>query len=407
MMALRMATLYLSTPSAPAPSERGTSPHFLIEVRQKMGEVGWGQRGDIIIFKMNEGMLLNNRYQLLERLGTGGMSDVFHARDLMLERSVAIKILHETYSNDPAFQDRFRQEARAAANLSHPNIVTVHDFGLDHGQLFIVMEHIPGKDLKTLLRQRGRYSVEDAIALMVQACAGIGYAHRAGLVHCDVKPHNMIVTPDSRLKVTDFGIARALSTILPDERADVVWGSPQYFSPEQAVGEAPSPASDVYSLGVVLYEVLTGALPFNAPSSDELARLHLESAPIPPSEYVPDIPPALEQIVLKVLSKEPAARYRTADQLGRVLLRFGTQRDTAPSPALNLTPEATNSYQEPEAPTVLQTPQPGISIPEITLPEIYAPEIDWASVGLGLVALLAVGGLIPFWIYIFFLYNPR
>jgi serine/threonine-protein kinase len=354
---------------------------------------------------MNEGMMLNNRYQLLERLGTGGMSDVFRARDLMLERSVAIKILHETYSNDPAFQDRFRQEARAAANLSHPNIVTVHDFGLDHGQLFIVMEYIPGKDLKTLLRQRGRYSVEEAIPLMVQACAGIGYAHRAGLVHCDVKPHNMIVTPDSRLKVTDFGIARALSTISPDERADVVWGSPQYFSPEQAVGEAPSPASDVYSLGVVLYEVLTGALPFTAPSSDELARMHLEAAPIPPSEYVPDIPPALEQIILKVLSKEPAARYRTADQLGRVLLRFGNQRETVQTPAVTVENPPSYQAQEPAPPP--PPPQPAINIPEVNLPEIYAPEIDWASVALGLVALLAVGGLIPFWIYIFFLYNPR
>lgn len=357
---------------------------------------------------MNEGMLLNNRYQLLERLGIGGMADVFRARDLMLERSVAIKILHETYSDDNAFQDRFRQEARAAANLSHPNIVTVHDFGFDHGQLFIVMEHIPGKDLKTLLRQRGRYSVEDAIPLMVQACAGIGYAHRAGLVHCDIKPHNMIVTPDARLKVTDFGIARALSTIMPDERADVVWGSPQYFSPEQAVGEAPSPASDVYSLGVVLYEVITGALPFTAPTSDELARMHLEANPVPPSEYIPDIPSALEEIMLKVLSKEPAARYRTADQLGRVLLRFGTLRDASPPPSLSLTPEAVNSYQEPEPPQPLApTPQPAYSLPEISLPEINVPEVDWASVGLGLMALLAVGGLIPFWIYIFFLYNPR
>ena len=361
---------------------------------------------------MEEGALLNNRYQLLERIGTGGMADVFRARDLMLERSVAIKILHETYSDDQSFQDRFKQEARAAANLSHPNIVTVHDFGFDHGQLFIVMEHIPGKDLKTILRQRGRYSVEEAIPLMVQACAGIGYAHRAGLVHCDIKPHNMIVTPDGRLKVTDFGIARALSTILPDERADVVWGSPQYFSPEQAVGEAPSPASDVYSLGVVLYEVLTGALPFTAPSSEELARMHLEENPIPPSEYIPEIPTALEEIVMKVLSKEPAARYRTADQLGRVLLRFGTQRDVPPNSALNLTPE-TAAYQK-ATDAVPSKPRPAISLPEITMPEITMPEvtipdveIDWAAVGLGLLALITVGGLIPFWIYIYFLYNPR
>ena len=357
---------------------------------------------------MNEGMLLNNRYQLLERLGAGGMSDVFRARDLMLERSVAIKVLHENYSNDTAFQQRFRQEARAAANLSHPNIVTVHDFGFDHGQLFIVMEHIPGKDLKTLLRQRGRYSVEEAIPLIVQACAGIGYAHRAGLVHCDIKPHNMIVSPDGRLKVTDFGIARALSTILPDERADVVWGSPQYFSPEQAVGEPPSPASDVYSLGVVLYEVLTGALPFTAPTSEELARLHLEMAPIPPSEYVPDIPSALEQIVLKVLSKEPAARYRTADQLGRVLLRFGTQRDTPSTPSLSLTPEASSTYQQPEPPSAAP-PRPPARRPEsvFSSPDFSVPDIDWTSVGLGLMAIIAVGGLIPFWIYIFFRYNPR
>jgi len=357
---------------------------------------------------MNEGMLLNNRYQLLERLGAGGMSDVFRARDLMLERSVAIKVLHENYSNDTAFQQRFRQEARAAANLSHPNIVTVHDFGFDHGQLFIVMEHIPGKDLKTLLRQRGRYSVEEAIPLIVQACAGIGYAHRAGLVHCDIKPHNMIVSPDGRLKVTDFGIARALSTILPDERADVVWGSPQYFSPEQAVGEPPSPASDVYSLGVVLYEVLTGALPFTAPTSEELARLHLEMAPIPPSEYVPDIPSALEQIVLKVLSKEPAARYRTADQLGRVLLRFGTQRDTPSTPSLSLTPEASSTYQQPEPPSAAP-PRPPARRPEsvFSSPDFSIPDIDWTSVGLGLMAIIAVGGLIPFWIYIFFRYNSR
>lgn len=367
---------------------------------------------------MEEGRLLNNRYQLLERIGSGGMADVFRARDLMLERTIAIKVLHETYSDDKALQDRFKQEARAAANLSHPNIVTVHDFGFDNGQLFIVMEHIPGRDLKTILRTRGRYSVEEAIPLIVQACAGIGYAHRAGLVHCDIKPHNMIVTPDGRLKVTDFGIARALSTIMPDERADVVWGSPQYFSPEQAVGEPPSPASDVYSLGVVLYEVLTGALPFTAPTSEELARLHLEQPPIPPSEYIPDIPPALEQIVLKVLSKEPAARYRTADQLGRVLLRFGTQRETAPNPALNLTPEVSTSYQKPDTQpsnpvTAVSEPrsQPVIKLPELTLPEVNVDvpevEIDWVSVGLGLLALIAAGGLIPFWIYIYFLYNPR
>lgn len=345
---------------------------------------------------MNEGTLLNNRYQLLERLGSGGMAEVFRARDSMLDRYVAIKVLRVDYTANSGFQERFRQEARAAANLSHPNIVTVHDFGLDSGQLFIVMEHIPGTDLKSLLRKRGRFTMEEAIPLIVQACAGIGYAHRAGLVHCDVKPHNMLVTPDQRLKVTDFGIARALATIRPGERADVVWGSPQYFSPEQASGEMPSPASDVYSLGVVLYEMLTGTLPFTASTAEELARLHIKAQPIPIHEYVPDISPALEEIIMKVLSKEPSARYRTADQLGRVLLKFGNARDGAtPSAlALTLTPEVATTYRHPE---------PAQNAAQTAAAEA---EIDWISVGLGLLALLAVGGLIPFWTWVYFLYNP-
>ena len=201
---------------------------------------------------------------------------------------------------------------------------------------------------------------------------------------------------------------------MPDERADVVWGSPQYFSPEQAVGEAPSPASDVYSLGIVLYETITGALPFNAPSSEELARMHLQEYPIPPREYIPDIPPALEEIIFKVLSKEPAARYRTADQLGRVLLRFGTQREATPSPALSLTPEANSTYQEPDSQPSKPLPRPEKAKPaftlpevEVSIPEVYLPEIDWATIGLGLMTLLSVGGLVIFWIYIFILYNPR
>ncbi|MEW5827889.1 MAG: protein kinase, partial [Chloroflexota bacterium] len=198
---------------------------------------------------MQDGYLLNSRYQLLERVGSGGMAMVYRARDLMLERYVAIKVLREDFTRDSAFEERFRSEARAAANLSHPNIVTIHDFGIDNGRPFIVMEYVPGRDLKTLIKKKTRFGIEEAIPLLVQACAGIGYAHRAGLVHCDVKPHNLIVTSDGRLKVMDFGIARALATIQPEERSNVVWGSPQYFSPEQAAGGPPSPASDVYSLG--------------------------------------------------------------------------------------------------------------------------------------------------------------
>jgi serine/threonine-protein kinase len=346
---------------------------------------------------MDEPNLLNNRYQLLEQVGKGGMAMVYRARDLMLERQVAVKVLRADYSRSVTFQERFRQEARAAANLSHPNIVTVHDFGFDQGRLFLVMEFVPGVDLKTLLRQRGRLPLNEALPLLIQACAGIGYAHRAGLVHCDVKPHNMLVTPDGRLKVTDFGIARALASIEPEEQSAVVWGSPQYFSPEQAAGEAPSPASDVYSLGVVFYEMLTGSLPFQAPTVSELARLHLEAPPIPPSEYVPDLPPTIEQIILKVLSKEPSARYRTADQLGRVLMTFG---DVRAAPALSLTPEIRS---QPATETTLASAP---AAPALTATASSGPGIDWLSVGLGLLALLAVGGLIPLWLWVYLLYHP-
>jgi serine/threonine protein kinase len=340
---------------------------------------------------MEEPRLLNNRYLLLEQLGKGGMAIVYRARDTMLERSVAVKVLRESYSRDPAFLARFRQEAKAAANLSHPNIVTVHDFGLDNGQLFIVMEYVPGTDLKTLIKQRGRFTPEEALPLLIQACAGIGYAHRAGLVHCDVKPQNMLVTPDLRLKVADFGIARALSTIHPEEQSDVIWGSPQYFSPEQASGAAPSPASDVYSLGVIMYEMLTGSLPFHADTAAELAHLHVEAEPVPIAEMIPNISPVLAQVLTKVLSKEPSQRYRTADQLGRVLLNFGNVKS---SPALSLTPEAV---------TVPVTATAGRAAVPAPAPD---PEIDWISVGLGLLALVAVLGLVPFWLWVYFVYNP-
>jgi len=361
---------------------------------------------------MTDEKLLNDRYQLIEAQGKGGMATVYRARDKMLERDVAIKLLRDDYSDEDNFRAKFRQEARAAANLSHPNIVTVHDFGFDVGKLFIVMEYVNGPDLKSLIRQRGRVSVKNAINLMTQACAGIGYAHRAGLVHCDVKPHNFLVTPDRRLKVTDFGIARALSSIRHDEYSDVVWGSPQYFAPEQATGGAPSPASDVYSLGIILYELLSGTLPFVDPTPEELARLHLSEIPVPLSEYVPDIPLALEEIVAKVLSKEPSRRYRTADQFGRVLETFG-MRPSAPVSQPISTPQ-------PAPPPVVipepaPEPEPAPVYQHIPVQQEEAPtfayepapvDIDWGTVALGLLALIMAGGLIPFWMWVYYVFYP-
>lgn len=338
--------------------------------------------------------LLGNRYRLEHILGRGGMSIVYKAYDVTLERPVAIKVLRQDYSDKPDFQKSFHQEAKAAANLTHPNIVTIHDFGFDHGKLFIVMEYVPGNDLKQLIRQKTNFEVDEALNLITQACEGIGYAHRAGIVHCDVKPLNMLVTPDLRLKVTDFGIARVLSTIKSDEKSDVVWGSPQYFSPEQASGKAPLPASDIYSLGVILYEMLTGRLPFKAESASEYARMHREQLPPSPTQLNPEIPLELEKIILKTLSKEPSARYRTADQLGRILGTFGQstnlihldEEHTIAEPVQNLDspqlPEMTNKIRYPSQPA----PQ-----------EKSAASVDWVTWGLGILAFLLAGGLIPFW----------
>jgi serine/threonine-protein kinase len=232
----------------------------------------------------------------------------------------------------------------------------------------------------------------------------------------------MLVSKDMRLKVTDFGIARALESISHGEKSDVVWGSPLYFAPEQAAGESPTPASDVYSLGVVMYELFSGTPPFTASSAEELARLHISGRPVPISEYVPDIPSALEEIVMKVLSKEPAARYRTADQLGRVLQRFGTMPDPPPvqqQPVLpqvitiqpdiaeRLAPPPIQPFQEqtyalPQYIPPRPTPQP---VP-VSDDESNSENVDWVSVGLGLLAVIAVGGLIPFYLLVYLTFFP-
>jgi serine/threonine-protein kinase len=346
---------------------------------------------------LDKQVLLNDRYQLEDEIGAGGMAVVYRAQDLLLERPVAIKLLKRSFSRDQAFRERFRQEAKAAANLSHPNIVTVYDFGLDSERLYIVMEYLAGKNLKSIIQRQGVLDVDLGIQLLIQACAGVGYAHRAGLVHCDIKAHNMIVTPDNRLKVTDFGIARALASIHPDEKTNYVWGSPQYFSPEQAGGAAPSPASDVYSLGVVLYETITGQLPFTEESLDALTRLHRESLPVSPRAINPAIPISLEQILVKVLSKEPAARYRTADQFGRVLITLSQTLPSQPARIVKLEEKAASAV-----PPVEPRSKPN----KQAASELNFLDIDWVAILLGLIALIAVGGLIPFWLWVYFAFNP-
>ncbi len=370
---------------------------------------------------MSTEALLNKRYKLLNPIGAGGMAVVYKAQDLSLGRLVAVKILRENLTSDPEFLTRFQQEARSAANLQHPNIVTVHDFGKDGGRYYIVMEYIEGKDLKTVIKETGHFPVSRALDIFVQLCAGIGYAHRAGLVHCDVKPQNILLTPDGRVKVADFGIARALANIRPGETTDVVWGSPQYYSPEQAAGEVPTPASDVYSIGVVMYEMLAGRLPFVASTQQALAMMHLREEPPSLSMFSPGIPEKLELIVHKVLAKEPAARYRTADQLGRILISYrqqgedmtnaqmasgttppGGQPRAAPRPVQQVVPDAPTVYrparQSAAAPASSNMPQSGDELPQ-------DEGLDWVAVGLGFLAFLFVAGLIPLWGWVYFTYT--
>jgi len=270
----------------------------------------------------------------------------------------------------------------------------VHDFGIDSSGVYIVMEYIAGTDLKTRIREVERFPLVDGIELMVQACAGLGYAHRAGIVHCDVKPQNMLVTTDQRLKITDFGIARALSTLETETVQDMVWGSPQYFAPEQALGELPTPSTDVYSLGVVMYELFTGRLPFEAGSVEELVKMHQEQPPLDPRSYRPDLPEELALIMLKVLSKEPSARYRTADQLGHILANLLVKPRAKES--------ITSEINVPVIEDRISTPPAMPSTSRVTH-EDYIPthsRVDWKLIWLELITLLLVGGLIPFWLFI-------
>ncbi len=345
---------------------------------------------------MSNQPLLNNRYKIIQQLGAGGTALVYKAQDLALSRVVAIKVLRESLTGDAEFLNRFQQEARAAANLTHPNIVTIHDFGIDGRRYYIVMEYVEGQDLKSLVRQGGSFAIDRVLKYGIQMCAGIGYAHRAGLVHCDVKPQNMLVTPEGRLKVTDFGIARALASIHPNESNDVVWGSPQYFSPEQATGEAPTPSSDVYSIGAVLFEMLTGRLPFQAQDPQSLALMHVRDQPPAPSIYNPAIPEAMERIVLKVLAKEPTARYRTADQLGHILISYKEQRSalTGGQPTASRSAAAQHTATAPSASprsapaTVRQVPQP-TPTPQ---PAYYVDSggIDWVAFILGVISVISI-----------------
>ena len=264
------------------------------------------------------GALIDGRYKVLSRLGAGGMADVFLAEDNQLGRKVALKLLHRRFAEDPGFVERFRREAQAAAGLQHPNVVSVYDRGAYDGTYYIAMEYLPGRTLKQLIRQDAPLEPVRAINITLQILKAARFAHRRGVIHRDLKPHNVIIDDGDHAKVTDFGIARAGASDMTETGS--IMGTAQYLSPEQAQGHAVSAGSDLYSIGVILYELVTGRVPFDAEAAVTIAIKHVSEAPPVPSQFNPNIPPELEQVDPLGAQQEPERppdRRGPADQRAR------------------------------------------------------------------------------------------
>ncbi|MBA3383794.1 MAG: Stk1 family PASTA domain-containing Ser/Thr kinase [Actinobacteria bacterium] len=309
--------------------------------------------------------LFDGRYKIIRKLGSGGMANVYLAEDQELGRRVAIKILNERHANDDQFVERFRREAKNAAGLSHPNIVSIYDRGEAEGTYYIAMEYLDGRSLKELIVGRGPAPVHVAIDYARKILDALRFAHRNGIVHRDIKPHNVIVDAEGRVKVTDFGIARA-GTSQMTEVGSII-GTAQYLSPEQAKGAPVDQTSDLYSVGIVLYELLTGKVPFSGDSPVEIAMKHISAIPEPPSSLRPDVPEDLDLIVLRALGKTPEERYPSAEEmdkdLGRVAQGLGVSRETeeAATQVLSrsqLTPAGTIAPPRPPAEVLYEYEQP-------------------------------------------------
>ncbi len=264
------------------------------------------------------GMVLSDRYEILEKIGSGGMADVYKARDLKLNRMVAIKVLKQEYSSDRNFVNKFWTEAQSVACLAHPNIVNVYDVGSDQGVCYIVMELVEGITLKRYIEKKGKLEIRESIGIAMQVCQGIEAAHEQKIIHRDIKPQNIIISRDGKIKVTDFGIARAASSQTISSNA---MGSVHYISPEQARGGYCDERSDIYSLGIVMYEMLTGVVPFEGESTVQVALMHIQSEMVPPRKLEPMIPVSLEKIILKCTQKKPEARYPSVAALTADLRR--------------------------------------------------------------------------------------
>jgi eukaryotic-like serine/threonine-protein kinase len=343
------------------------------------------------------GQLFDGRYVIERQIGSGGMADVYLATDQSLGRKVAIKILSDRYVRDAAFIERFRREAAAAASLRHPNIVTVYDRGEAMGTSYIAMEYLDGPTLKEEITRRAPLPEPEAINYATQALAALEAAHRQGVIHRDVKPHNMVLTDEGRLKVTDFGIARAANTQQMTEVGSIV-GTAQYLSPEQARGLAVGPESDIYSMGVVLYEMLCGDLPFTGESAVDIAMKQVSDTPPPLNRRNRLVSPAMEQVVMRALAKDPALRFSSAKQMSEELARVSrgqsASADTQQATRVIAAGEATRVIGGPaEGATGVLRPPPPPSPPERPAPRRSA--WPWVLV-LILLALAAVAGFVVY-----------
>ncbi|MBE0429266.1 MAG: Stk1 family PASTA domain-containing Ser/Thr kinase [Thermoleophilia bacterium] len=331
--------------------------------------------------------ILDNRYEIIRRLGSGGMADVFLARDSHLGRDVAIKILYKRYANDEEFVARFRQEAQSAAGLNHPHIVSIFDRGEAGESYYIAMEYLEGQSLKEVIASKGRLAPPEAIDIAVQILQALQFAHEHQVIHRDIKPHNIVINSRGRVKVTDFGIARAGSSSRMTETGSII-GTAQYLSPEQAKGKAVEQGSDLYSVGVVLYEMLTGKVPFDGENPVAIALMHLSDEPAPPQALAPEVPDNLNAVVMRALAKDPRDRYRNAEEFMADLERC--RRDlpvTIPAPVSDaektsvIPPAAVGPGTET---TVISSPPDGRGSPR-------RKKWLWLVLGLAAVLLAAMG----------------